>query len=336
MTTRSQFALSAIVFLSFASTVAGQNGQVTKLVPKAVRAMNYDVLPSGAPFHFRTKWSNDWFIGVDDDLGTPSFWVFDRSGRSLFNTAIQVPAADKLRIDDFAAAPDGTIWAAVHAISTTRQQSFFLARIDKDEQNTVIIQTASYRPCRVTVAPDGTVWTAGYENSQDNADLLDNGRDVVRHFDSNGKLIGSTLPLERTGIVRAMTGFLGATKDRIGWYSPYTNKPGTYVEFSPDMTVLNVYPVIAAPENVDYMVDGFALTPSGKVFARASSAVGKGLPPTLFTLDRSTKRWVPVGMPPGSKYVPMLQGNDGEMLIFTGPPDRSKVQIFDIAQNTTR
>ena len=65
--------------------------------------------------------------------------------------------------------------------------------------------------------------------------------DAVRHFDRSGKLLGSAVPLNTViPHSRRSYGYLAATQDRIGWYSPIDGL-ATYVELSPRLDHYQVY-----------------------------------------------------------------------------------------------
>lgn len=296
--------------------------------------MDYSVLPSDAEMHNRTKWSNGLHIFIDDDAGAPSLYAFDRAGKPVFSAMIQIRGANRIRIYDFAASADGGIWASGWAMSGSGRQRYFLARIDHDGQTARIIETTPYWPTQLAVAPDGTVWTIGREaayDAQGKWSGADPSKDVLRHFDESGKLIGSAVPYGTVGLVRAFTGYLVATQDRIGWYSP-TKGAGAYVEFSPDMKVIHSYPMPSSA--VGHSATwGFALTPSGNAFVVIAHPKGENVAPVLYELNRTTQTWVAVeGIPTApSGGFPMLEGNDGESLILRGPPDKSKLQVVDVA-----
>jgi hypothetical protein len=114
------------LLLSVGAYVYGAVDNSAKAGLKSVRALDYKSIPSDAEMHHRTKWSNDVFIYVDYDPGAPSLYVFDRSGEPRFSAMIQLPEADRIHVDDFAAATDGSIWAGGGAISRSGQESFFL------------------------------------------------------------------------------------------------------------------------------------------------------------------------------------------------------------------
>jgi streptogramin lyase len=246
---------------------------------------------------------------------------------------IQIPRVDRIRLDDYAAAPDGGVWTAGSAVSTTGQQSYFLAYIASGATDIRIIQTNPYHPRQLSVAPDGTVWTAGYAVMPDGkgGNRQDGNQDSLRHFDASGNLIASAMPAGSVGPLRAAVGFLVANQDRIGWYSPaYGN--GAYVELSPDMNVLRSYPVAHTPDKSS-RTEGLVVTPSGRVFATVMHTGPRRPSSALYELDRSANDWVAVEAPQDTKgNVPWLEGNDAESLVFTGPRDKSKLQVFELSQ----
>lgn len=327
------FSTHSILLLLFGSYLyGGAGGGSVKAVPKSARALDYRSLPSDADIHHRTKWSNDVFIYIDDDQAAPSLYVFDRSGQVKFSTMILIPGVDRIRVDDFAAAPDGGVWAGGGAIWRIGQESSFLAHIAPDGMDVNIVQTTPFRPCQLSVAPDGTVWTVGYALTRDAKGQtdIDQNQDVLRHFDASGKLRASAIPLSTVGWQRAFNGYLSAYSDRVGWYSP-KHGAGAYVEFSPDMKVLHSYPIVPAVDRHSG-IEGFALTPSGHAYVKLVHSQEDGRPEVLYELDRTANDWAPVEIPRDAIYgIPMLEGNDGELLVFTGPPDKSKLQFFDVS-----
>jgi hypothetical protein len=335
--TKKYFSLSAVLLvLLFVSQVyGGAEGSSATATATSIRTLDFRSLPTDAFMHSRLKWSKDLFILIDDDAGAPSLYMFDRSGYTKFDAMIQIPGADRVRIDDFAAAPDGSVWTCGHADSPTGQRSFFLAHLADDTQRVQIIRTDLYRPWYLTVAPDGTVWTVGYGVTSDGR--FDPNPDSLRHFDASGKLIASALPTNSVGLPRVEYGYLAFYQDRLGWYSPSHGSMGSgvYVEISPTtMAVLNSYPT--APINRRSVVEGFALTPGGHAFAIIRHPTGEGTP-DLYELDRSANQWVKVDVPPDQQgNIPSLQGNDGESLVFSSPLDKSelklKLQIIDPSQ----
>ena len=335
--------LAVLVCLPFAAQVCvAADGRTANVIATSTRTLDLRSLPNDAFMHARTKWSKDLFILIDDDWSAPSLYMFDRSGHLKFDGMIQITGADHVRVTDFTAAPDDSVWTCGYADSAAGQRSFFLAHITDDGQTVQIIRTDPYGPSYLTVAPDGTLWTVGYGmGSNGRADLTVNS---LRHFDSSGKLIASGIPTDSVGIIRAKHGYLDLYQDRLGWYSPdkgiQKNADGSpfpeaYVEISAtDTTVLHSIPAVSRNRG-DYAF-GFAVTPGGRVFVEMYHHGG---PPALYELDRRGNRWVLAEAPRDQKGHPsQLEGNDGESLVFSEAlVDKSelKLQVVDLSRAQT-
>jgi len=300
--------------------------------------MDLTAIPSDAESHHRTKWSRDLYIYIDDDVVSPSIFVFDRNGKQVYNSLLQIPGVDRMRVEDFESAPDHTLWLCGNSHSPSGQASYFLAHITNDGQDVHFVQTAPYHANQISVAPDGTVWSAGFElvpgaphDSNDRAKLNDNA-DTLRHYDGGGKLLASAVPTTAVGDkIRIVNGVLRATQDRVGWYATNAN----YMEFSPDLKVQTSFPPAPAISQ-RHKVEGFVLTPSGKSFLVVTHSSPTGRVATLYQLDQVTRAWVEIDSHQlGFDVLPMLQGNDGESLVFMGPPDKSKLQIINISSTVT-
>lgn len=311
-------------------------------IPTSIRTLDFRSLPGDAFDHSRTKWSGDFFILVDDDPGAPSLYMFDRSGRITTSAMIQITGASRVRVTDFAAASDGSIWTCGIGDSGTGQRSFFLAHVTNDGSSLQIIRTNPYRPSYLAVATDGTIWTVGYSLGSDGK--VDLSLDSLRHFDPSGKLLASAIPANSVGILRVQEGLLNFNQGHLEWYSPSrgTQKlpdgntvPEAYVEISPtDMTVLHSHP--AMPRNHGDYVYGFAITPGGRVFAEMYRVNNT---PTLYEFDRSIGNWVPAEGPRDQQgQISHLEGNDGESLVFSDHTDKSqlKLKILDLSQGLMR
>lgn len=321
------FALGTLLRGGASNTASGNEAS-------SIRVMDFKALPSDAESHNRTKWSRDLYIYIDDDVVSPSLFVFDRSGKQIYNSLLQIPGVDRMRVDDFEAAPDGTLWLCGSSHAAGGQASSFLAHITNDGQDVHFTETSPYQPNQLSVAPDGTVWTAGLElipgvhDSQDRA-KLNASADTLRHYDSRGKLLASAVPAASVGDrIRMLEGFLRANQDRVGWSS---GRDGTYIEFSPDLRVLNSFPP-APTTNDRNKVEGFALTPAGNCFLVMAHSSPNGRVATLYQLDRGKRTWVEMDVHQlGFDVFPMLEGNDGEALVFMGPPDKSKLRIVSLS-----
>jgi hypothetical protein len=203
-----------------------------------------------------------------------------------------------------------------------------------------MIRTGQYSPKGVAVASDGTVWTSGYEtpdkhlagkNDPSAAFAPYSNSSVIRHFDEQGKLLGSFLPQSElsTPVDPHMEGtFLVANEDRVAWYCAASKR---YLEFSPDGIVLNL-------QGVEPPVDrrravGFALTKSGRVFLSDKSFVssdGSRGSATLSELNKATKSWTPVTIDSSFQG---LYGADADTLVtWGGEGERYAARFMALSQ----
>ncbi len=322
--------LSAVAISCLCS---GAKSQTLSAVSGRSSTLDYSALPSDADLHHRTKWSNGEFIYVDDDAGAPSLYIFDASGRRKFETMLQIPGVQSVRIDDFAAAPDGSVWTGGSATSASGQRGFFLAHLN-ESGTAELVQSPDYRPHAITVMGDGTVWAVGYGISRDasGGTNVDKEKDILRHFDASGRFLSSSIPLSSVGLPRAYGSFLAATETTIGWYSSARGQ-GAYVELSTDMKVLSTFPEVPGLESKAEHVEGFAVTPRGDPFISVVHANGAGNAMDLYKLDRTSKTWVEVKSFPHLRGAPLrFEGNNGEFLVFTGSPDKATLQQYQISE----
>jgi hypothetical protein len=298
--------------------------------------MDFKAIPTDAETHHRTKWSNDVFIFADDDKGAPSLYMFDRAGQQVFSAMVQIPLVDETRLADFAAAPDGSLWACGWSYSRSGQRADFLAHLTDHGAGMEVIRTTPYQPYELSVAPDGTVWTIGYErhpsSSIGEVGKVDFTRDMLRHFDSSGKPLASAIPLSSAeNVVGTQMGFLSANQERVAWFSP-RGDGNSYVEFSPATGTLSAYPTPPTTGTRDFAL-AFVLTPRGRAFVVMRHPTVDGPNRTLYEFNRSAKEWMEIHPPVtyNGKLVDLV-GNDGESLVFRGPPDKSRLTVLALAQ----
>jgi hypothetical protein len=109
------------------------------------------------------------------------------------------------------------------------------------------------------------------------------------------------------------SGYLVATAQRIGWYSPIDGA-GVYVEMSPDLKSHQISSGITVG---DGRVLGFTLTESGGAYLTWGSDDGKGLP--HYTFDRTTNRWTEMSLSIQGEPLFRLRGQENGKLVFRGP-----------------
>jgi hypothetical protein len=197
---------------------------------------------------------------------------------------------------------------------------------------TQLIRTAPYHPYRVAIADDGSIWTQGIDALQSapvgskhpTEDVMEPYSDsgFLRHFDPNGKLLGSFVAQSTVTSMFHLTGaggYLSTAGNRVGWFFQEEKR---YIEIGPDGSVLDLTR-IELPGN-ESKVDGIALTPSGNVFAAVNSH--RSNVHSVCVLDRTTKTWIPVRQE--GSFV-SVYGSDGDILI-TGVSDGPPMRLFNV------
>ncbi|MDQ2840305.1 MAG: hypothetical protein M3Y72_04550 [Acidobacteriota bacterium] len=180
-----------------------------------------------------------------------------------------IPEAVYIGVFDFDRGKDGIIILCGKAYDSKGRLASFIGRITPNGESSQVIRTAPFSPHLISEADDGTIWTVGLEsiNGDENVPGVNPNGDVLRHFDSSGKLIASAFPRPRIAAGRLVTGYLVATADRLAWYAPADGR-GTYAELSSEGKLLDEYPGMTDRSG---RATGFALTSTGKAYLTFSS-----------------------------------------------------------------
>lgn len=168
------------------------------------------------------KWSGDRLVVVDyDGTNLPVIRTIDREGR-YEAIALEIPGASNIHVFDYAAGFDGAIAAVGYALSADSQIGHYLVWISPDRKRRTVIRLSPYVAYVVTIARDGTIWTIGGVRT-DNLDRSKAQGDVLKRFDSSGKLLASSFPNGRARANMApgasMVSYLFASPDRVGWFT---------------------------------------------------------------------------------------------------------------------
>lgn len=180
-------------------------------------------------------------------------------------------------------------------------------RINPDRSEKVAVQLAPYVPDAVTVAPDGVIWTAGWIRGADGNESVSN---VLRRFDPMGKLLASeTVGAKgRYNLGRDATeeSLLMYSKDRIGWL---TNN-GEYYEFGLDGRELGHYARPPGPPP-DAFGQTLALGQNDDVLV----GIGREKGLEVWSLDRASRSWHPVGLTGATVSRFAILGFDGDQVV---------------------
>jgi hypothetical protein len=247
--------------------------------------------------------------------------AFDREGHKVFDTGFSIPGASDTRIRSFARGAEGTVALCGISYTSDGRSAPFIAWISADGNSQQVIRTEPYTANLIAVAPDGTLWTVGMEMNASGSETsgVDLGAGVMRHFDRNGKSLGTLVPrssIQSFTQLSSTNGRLAAAADRVGWLHYDSGGQGAYVEASAGGTVA-VYPLPQLPNLKTMRVGGIAITDSGDVFAEVDDVGAHGF--ALYALSRSSAQWLPVRIPASGRWAQLLGTNGTELALSYGP-----------------
>lgn len=243
-----------------------------------------------------------------DGTDLPVIRTIDREGRDEA-IALDIPGARDVHVSDYAAGFDGAIAAVGYALSEDSQIGYYLVWVSPDRKRRTVVRLSPYVAQRVTLAGDGTIWTIGGIRT-DNPDRSKDQGDVLKRFDSSGKVLASNFPngRARAGIApdASSSSYLFASPDRVGWFT----NGNQLIEFALDGRELGRFD---GPAGLDHLhISGVALDALDDV------VVGdmRERKFEVWRLNRSKRAWEPVSLNwPGKPPYSRILGFDGTTLI---------------------
>ena len=270
----------------------------------------------------------------------PSVNVYDRTGALVSTANFSLPGAEYVTTYDFARGMDDAVAICGDSYDSEGRYAPFIAWLSPDRQVSKVIRTYPYLALSIAIAPDGTLWTAGADITRQKGSASPGDYDALRHFSVDGTPAGPGVPWSMVRDTLAVTsGFIVANGDRVGWYSRLHGEGAKYIEVD-RLGNVTAYPGFPLPDNSPDRITGIALTPRGEVFVTALVYSKAGPPPvstTLYLLDRTSKSWLAVDMPPSAAKgnIP-LYGSDGESLAFaSATTGSSTARLFAVSAPTT-
>ncbi len=260
-----------------------------------------------------------------DSVATATIRFIGLTGGESTPISFTLPGASSIKIFSAAQAQDG--WTVLSGMAYDREGrgGGFVSIISSDRQSVTTIQAFPYCPYFARFSPDGSVWTLGIEMIKANPDAkaIQQDHALVRHFDREGKKIGSYIPKNGLSEIPAfalvndvMSGLFMVCKDRVGWYA---SRAGRYFELSPT-GLLTQYPGIPNSPDSD-PVSGMALTDSGATMVSANR---------VYSLDRKSRTWSVVTLPGGSARTDaVIFGGSGDV-IATDDKDLKDMLFFEV------
>jgi len=302
------------IFFSLLGVLAVGDGQT--LVP-AGRTMPVPV--DSYVQNFQVFWSRGFAIYSSDDTG--SITVYDTSGQGpLVASQVKIwpDKTSELRIVHAAASGDGTFAVSGAAYASTGESTGFLAFFGKGAP-VKLIQLPTTALFRIAFADDGTVWAIAREVDSTLQDLpLYN---TLRHYDTNGKLLGSTLPNTMfPGKGSAM--YSPSLSIAAGTIGVYLDRAKTWVELTLDGSLKGTWTVPAQVVSSGQRPHSglIYLTDSGRI-ARLSWTTGKQPADSTSTIEYMTKAGAslastPINVSSALSSQVFFHGFTGEQLVW--------------------
>ena len=179
----------------------------------------------------------------------------------------------------------------------------------------------------LTVAGDGIIWAVGWAKNEDGPRLVvaDN---VVRRFDSSGKMLASFVAHGRTRNAdpdATAASYLMASRDRVGWLTNGCE----YIEFSLDGTELGRFD---GPAGLKIgQIEGAALSDENDLVVGKFGGGGFD----ILALDRRARAWVSVTLPKETiRGWSSVLGFDGTTLVAT--PRSGQLRRFNRGDPSVR
>ena len=103
--------------------------------------------------------------------------------------SFSIAGASQINLYSISGGPDGAIAVSGSALSADARGASFIALISSDRKKQTIIRVWPYAVQRVAIAADGVIWTAGF--LKDEANTRDVAYNIIRRYDSSGKMLSS-------------------------------------------------------------------------------------------------------------------------------------------------
>ena len=190
-------------------------------------------------------WSHGYTIYAADEGGSVS--VYDTKGTNpnvVLQSRLLPDGATSLLITDATASPSGNVFAASGTASASNGPITGLLAFFGPGRTPLLVQLPNTGLFRVVFADDGTVWAMVRQTDSSFEELGD--YNIMRHYDANGKYLGSAIP-RSTFIGKRppmYTPSLSSSKDTIGIFF---DRPKLWVEMSYNGSVKGQWTVPAVP-----------------------------------------------------------------------------------------
>lgn len=264
-------------------------------------------------------WERGVLLSVDFDTSTIS--VYDQAGQLQVRRTLSLADAASVHILDVSAAPGGGLAASASVQSRAGAWASFIYWLDSRGQIVRTVRTSPGAANLICFADDGTLWAVMWVHGADFREAPH--YDVLRHYDTDGRMIGSTLPRERVSgkpLLHALSGDMTASADRIGIYAREVDK---YIEVSNAGDIIGQWTLPGAapgaPVGARLQIDNVVLTSSNEVFAGIENITRDGhATGGIYHLNKTTSAFEAVNtdsLSEGSGGFVQLYGAAGNELV---------------------
>jgi hypothetical protein len=264
-----------------APVTAANSGFLTS--PSQVATLDRDFSGSSPPL-----WSNGAFLAHDQDqTKAPALLAFDRTGRQLLQVPITFPDAAIVNLVGLARSPDGAIAVSGTAASLSGEGANFIAWVTSAGVISKVTRTTPFAPIKLAYAEDGTLWALGRIINRTTSHRISG--ETLRHYDRDGKLLGSSLPAETFpsphGRHPAVDAFLAVNHGHVVVFSATAEE---CVELSSSGEILKRSAMPPFPDQS--MITGMAVTAEGLYIS--VQPPGQTLPRgQIYKFDRVAPGW---------------------------------------------
>lgn len=249
------------------------------------------------------------------------FSIWDNNNRLINHQEISLPNAVSVVVLDAAASSLGAVALIVSGLDEQRRYNSAILWASVTGPVTRIVAMEGFAPSKIVFAGDGTLWAFGRAYGPSFEEPAD--YDTLRHYDSSGKFIGSTLKRStfqsKSKISPSTDSFLIMGGDRVGILSIAASE---WVELTVTGEILGRGPIDIPSGS---FITGAALV-ADKLYVSQQKAANRAtstLEATeLYQLDKTSNQFLEVDSTQvrNGKQGAVILGVDGEHLVVRVKP----------------
>lgn len=294
-------------------------------VPAGLPATHYhaDFAPVVANGVHAVTWDKGHLVAFSVGELKEPLALYDRTGKSLFESFLPFDDAVKTYVQDAAAMDSTTVIAAASVVRADGASADIIAEIDKGNIRRVI-RTSPFYPLKVCATGNGTVWAFGKELDDSRAAEPHQDYPTLREFSfDNGQLRSA---LDRI-TVRQPKGVpvggashevqLKCNAQKVVLINGATKE---LVEYDLSTSRVERRAIAPLPENADFKhITGAALTDSGQIYVSMYDAPRRDALTRILQLvpgSSGAADWATATAIPGRGNWFVLLGSEGDSLVY--------------------